>query len=224
MSAHSENGCQCGTKHVLRWTKPVLTADDLRTSLNGHRTVTLTARAIVTPLAADWLRHHDIQVERGSGCGCQVPETSRSLQKQRLGCAQERAYPMVQSALRTLDRNGVAIVDMPTVGQADRWARAVGECIARGDCCGGAVFCSDASLVCCVANKVPGLRAAAVATVDQATRATYSLGANLLIVEMPGKTFFEVRQILATLCATPTNACPTNVACTLRELDGHAHR
>jgi hypothetical protein len=43
------------------------------------------------------------------------------------------------------------------------------------------------------------------------------------VVEMPGRTFFEVRQILRTLLGNGTT-CPDGVACTLRELDGHAHR
>ena len=64
----------------------------------------------------------------------------------------------------------------------------------------------------------------AVATVGQAARATLTLAANLLAVEMPGRTFFEVRQILRTLYAPAPPACPDGVACTLRELDGHAHR
>jgi ribose 5-phosphate isomerase RpiB len=85
------------------------------------------------------------------------------------------------------------------------------------------VFCADPSLVCCVINKVAGLRAAAVATVAQAARATLTLGANVLAVEMPGRTFFEVRQILRTLLVGEV-MCPPGVACTLGELDGHAHR
>ena len=77
--------------------------------------------------------------------------------------------------------------------------------------------------MCCVANKVPGLRAAAVTTVGQAARATRTLGANLLAVEMPGRTYFEVRQILRAVCANAA-ACPGGVAETLTELDGFAHR
>jgi hypothetical protein len=50
------------------------------------------------------------------------------------------------------------------------------------------------------------------------------LGANLLAVEMPGRTFFEVRQILHILCASGEPVCPPGVACTLTELDRHAHR
>ena len=88
---------------------------------------------------------------------------------------------------------------------------------------GGVVFCHDPGLVCCVANKVPGLRAAAVTTVAQAARATLTLGANLLAVEMPGRTYFEMRQILRLLC-DGRRPVRHGVACTLQELDGHAHR
>ena len=91
-----------------------------------------------------------------------------------------------------------------------------------------AAACSSATtpgLVCCVANKVPGVRAAAVATVAQAARATLTLGANLLAVEMPGRTFFEIRADCCGLCCT-TAACPARTAWPVRlqELDGHAHR
>ena len=103
------------------------------------------------------------------------------------------------------------------------WARTLAECVGRGDCRGGVVFCEDPGLVCCVANKVAGLRAVAVSTIGQAARATLTLNANLLAVEMPGRTYFEVRQILRTLCVS-ARACPDAIACTLRELDGHAHR
>ena len=97
------------------------------------------------------------------------------------------------------------------------------ECVARGECVGGVVFCDDPALVCCVANKLPGLRAAAVTTVAQAARATLTLGANLLAVEAPGRTYFELRQMVRLLCA-PERSARTAPACTLRELDGHAHR
>ena len=58
---------------------------------------------------------------------------------------------------------------------------------------------------CCSAAILPGLlhrqqgagRAGrAVGTVGQAARALGQLGANLLVVEMPGRTYFECRQML----------------------------
>jgi ribose 5-phosphate isomerase RpiB len=138
---------------------------------------------------------------------------------------QDRTYPMVSSAVQALAREGLAFREFPPEANQlpCRWAKAVAECLARGECAGGVLFCDDPGLVCCVANKVAGLRAVPVATIAQAAQATLSLAANLLVVEMPGRTFFEVRQILR-LLARNGRACPDSVACTLRELDGHAHR
>src|SRR5262249_53104672 len=109
-------------------------------------------------------------------------------------------------------------------GAVCQWAREVAQCLARGQCRGVVVFCQDPGLVCCVANKVPGMRAAAGTTVAQAAKATMSLGANFLAVEMPGRTLFEIRQILRTFCTPGGCVCPSPVACQLQELDGHAHR
>jgi ribose 5-phosphate isomerase RpiB len=141
------------------------------------------------------------------------------------GCGQDRPHPLVQSALQALAREGLDIRAWPLLGDdlPCRWAKALAECLGRGECAGGVLFCADPGLVCCVANKVPGLRAVPVTTIGQAARATLTLSANLLAVEMPGRTFFEVRQILRTLMTAPTH-CPDGVACTLKELDGHAHR
>src|SRR5260370_7330217 len=113
------------------------------------------------------------------------------------GVAQDRPYPMVQTALQALARETAPLRELPApcVGPECGWARAVAECVGRGDCCGGVVFCEDPGLVCCVANKVPGLRAAAVVTIAQAARATRPLGANLLALEMPAPPVFAVRQI-----------------------------
>jgi ribose 5-phosphate isomerase RpiB len=141
------------------------------------------------------------------------------------GWGQDRAYAEVQCARQALARERLTLSDLPAAnGDIGRWARAVAECVQRGSCCGGVVFCQDPALVCCIANKLPGVRAAPVTTIAQAAQAMLSLGANLLAVQMPGRTFFEVRQILRQFCNGAARACPDGVACTLRELDGHAHR
>jgi hypothetical protein len=209
-----------GNGAVLRWPGRVVTAEHLQRSLNGHRELALPPQAVITPLAADFLRERKIQVSR-------LPvEEKKQAPQLRWGYAQQRPQPVVADAVRNLEREGMALEEL-TARQADvpcRWAQGLADCVAAGRCCGGVVFCEDPGLVCCVANKVAGLRAVPVLTVSQAVRATLTLGANLLAVEMPGRTFFEVRQILRTLCCGQGPACPTGVACTLRELDGHAHR
>jgi ribose 5-phosphate isomerase RpiB len=138
---------------------------------------------------------------------------------------EDHSHPMVSSAVRALMREGLAFREFPLeINQLPcRWAKAVAESLARGECAGGVLFCDDPGLICCVANKVSGLRAVPIVTIAQAARATLSLAPNLLVVEMPGRTFFEIRHILR-LLASNARACPDGVACTLQELDGHAHR
>jgi ribose 5-phosphate isomerase RpiB len=203
---------------ALAWPRRVLSLADLRGSLNGHRELVLAPHTVVTPLAGEELRQRGVALRR-------EPESKPLATRPAWGCGQDRPYAMVQSAVQALTREGVAVRDFPTVGKdlPCRWAKTVAECLARGECAGGVLFCEDPGLVSCVANKVSGLRAVSVATVAQAARATLSLAANLLVVEMPGRTFFEIRQILRTLAGGKV-VCPDGVACTLRELDGHAHR
>ena len=201
---------------TLRWSGRVLAEEDLRRSLNGHRRLLLSPRTIVTPLAAEELKARGIEVGRDGEQPARGPQT--------WGYAQDHPHPFVQSAVRSLERDGLSLWELPAAGDAlpCRWARSLAECVARGECAGGVLFCSDPGLVCCVANKLSGLRAVAVSTVQGAARAALALAPNLVAVEMPGRTFYELRQIVRLLCSGG-RACPPGVACTLGELDGHPH-
>jgi hypothetical protein len=131
---------------------------------------------------------------------------------------------MLQVALTAVCRNGGQPRVLPECnGDLCRWVRQVAEGVGRGPCRAVAVFCHDAGLASCIANKVAGVRAAAVATVAQGARALDQLGANVLVIEMAGRTYFECKEMLR-LCCRGTAVCPDQVACVLQELDGHAHR
>jgi ribose 5-phosphate isomerase RpiB len=220
MSANGRVPESSAGSRVLHWPGRVLAASDLRRSLNGHRELVLAPGTVVTPLAQEELRQGGVQVTR------REPERKSAAGPAAWGYAEERPTPLVRSAVQALAREGVEVRELPGAGPEllCRWARGVAECVARGECAGGVLFCGDAGLACCVANKVPGLRAVAVTTATQAARSALVLAANLVAVEVPGRTFFEVRQILRTLCAGAPGSCPEGLACTLRELDGHAHR
>jgi hypothetical protein len=106
----------------------------------------------------------------------------------------------------------------------ERWAREVAEYLSSGKYQGIVALCEQVGVLCCLANKMPGIRAIAVANVMQAAKSLRTLAPNLVAVEMPGPTLFEIRQILRTVCAKDQPACPPELARTLEELDGHAHR
>jgi hypothetical protein len=179
-------------------------------------------RTVVTPLAADELRARGVRIRYEEAAPV---EAAAAVTPGQWGYTQEGADPAVDAAVQALARDGVALRALAPASRSPwEWAQAVAECIARAECAGGVVFCGDPALVCCVANKLSGLRAAAVLSVAQATRARAKLGANLLAVEMPGRTFFEVRQILKAACGNGAIPCPPDLAAALKELDGHAHR
>lgn len=134
-----------------------------------------------------------------------------------------RPSTMLQVALRAAHRNGHSPQVLSECnGETCDWVRRVAECLRSGNCRTAVLFCRDACLACCIANKVSGVRAAAVGTVGQATRALEQLGANLLVVEMADRTYFECKEFLRLCCDGA--ACPPGLACILQELDGHAHR
>lgn len=201
---------------ALLWTGRVLSAEDLR-DLNGHAEVLLSPRTVVTPMALDQLRAQGVRIVR------RADETpGQSTGSSDWGIAQEKPDALVTSAIRSLEREGVRFKTIAASGDSPcRWGRALADCVARGDCCGGVGFAADPGLISCIANKVKGLRAAAVCSVPQAKRAIAALAANLIVVEMPGRTLFEIKQILKCVCAG--GACPPETIAILRELED-AHR
>lgn len=220
MSGNGHRPTQNDGHAVLHWAGKVLTADDLRTRLNGHRELWISRGTVVTPLAADDLRARGVTIVRREP----VAEEKRT-SKAVWGIAQDRPNGIVQSAVQAAKRDGLPVGDLHLAGEpcSAAWAKALAECVARGDCQGCVVFCEDAGLLCCVANKLAGLRAASVNNVAQAARAVLTVGANLVAVESFGRTFFELRQILRTVCTT-RSACPAAVANVLQELERHANR
>jgi hypothetical protein len=139
------------------------------------------------------------------------------------GCAIEgQPTAMLQAALRTVARDGCRPEPLPVCdGDLSNWVCQVAECLRSGPCRRAVLFCADPGLACCLANKVPGVRAVVVGTVSQTIQALKGLGANLLVVERMDRTYYEYRQIIQ-LCRAGAD-CPPEVARFLQELDGHAH-
>src|SRR5271170_4755120 len=110
---------------ALRWTGRVLAFDDVRRRVNGHGELILSPSTIVTPLAADQLREQGVRIIRETA----KPQTATAT----WGVAQERTHPLVDSAIRGLEREGVALRQWPACdGSECRWAQALGACVQRG--------------------------------------------------------------------------------------------
>ena len=129
---------------------------------------------------------------------------------------QDRSFAMVGAAVQTLERSGETWSPLHSAGSPITWATTVAELVAGGEYDGIVLFCEDPAMATLIANKTPGVRAAAVSTVNQAARATLTIAANLLAVEMPGRTFFEIRHILHLLRESRVG-CPAELASLLNK-------
>jgi hypothetical protein len=213
------NVTQQATTSVLSWPKRLLCADDLRCHLTSQRELLLLPKTIITPLAADELKAKGILI---SWLVQNAKDPSAS-KRGTWAYTQEKPDVLITSAIQALQRDGITLSALNISGLLLIGARTLAEEIRKGSHCGGIIFCSDPGLVCCVANKIAGLRSVAVFDVTQVVRVSKTLGANLFAIEMPGRTFFEIRQMIKTIVGHAAN-CPEEVANALRELDGHAHR
>jgi hypothetical protein len=180
MNVNSQHRNASADGAVLRWNGRVVTAEDLRQSLNGQHELVLSPRAVITPMAADHLRANGVRIVREDETA--KPGTQDAgLGTATWGYAQERREPLVGSVVQSLKRDGVDLKELsinlpPPPGASDTdiacgLARQVAKCVVHGECLGAVVFCQDPGLVCCVANKVKGVRAVPATSVPQSSLA-----------------------------------------------------
>ena len=105
-----------------------------------------------------------------------------------------------------------------------RWAQSLAESIAQGSSFGLLVFCEDTGLLCCIANKVAGVRAAAALWPLRRSACVNALAANLVAIDVTSRTFFELKQLIKAVCATALPTCSSEIAATIEGLERHARR
>lgn len=122
-----------------------------------------------------------------------------------------------------MEREGLSVREVSLQSPPFESVRNIAVQISDGKLVGSVIFSHVPSIVTCIANKVPGVRAVMVSTVGQAALASIELSANMFIVEMPGRTYYEIKQFLRVI----HDAKPelnSMLARILEELDGRAHR
>lgn len=214
-----------GASAILRWSAPVLTWEALRGVLGGHAVVAVGAKTLVTPLVVDELKARRVRLARG-GEGTSIADgtpVSDAPGSPGMGVAVQEMEGLAGAAVAGLLREKIGLEEWRPLGKtAAGWAWSLGCMVrARGGRC--VAFVRDAGLACCVAGKVGGVRAAAVATPVQAKRVLEGFAANLLAVEAAGRTVHELKGIVRAAAAF-RGSVAAEAARVLQEVDGHAHR
>lgn len=203
---------------VLCWPNKVLSADDLRRHLTSQRELLLLPRTIITPLALDELKAKGIRIQWQASPG--LNEAKPGDRTTKWFYAQENVDTMIAVLTQALARDGIALTPFEMANGP--WIVRLAERIMTNNA-GGIAFVREPALTCCIANKIAGIRAAAAHSVPNVTSIKKTLGANLYAIDHVGKTFFELRQMLRAITADAPK-CGDDLAKTLQELVGHAHR
>jgi hypothetical protein len=145
--------------------------------------VRVVAGTVVTPLAKDLLRRRKIAIRVVSG---REATFARSHLKGEWGFAIESKSGQVEAIRRMLIDDWSEVG--PDVVDAAHW-------VIERDGRGAFVVTDEASVATWRVGRVEGVRAATVAEPEAVSRAIRGLGANMIVVEPPGKSIYLLKQI-----------------------------
>ncbi len=182
--------------------RPVVTAILLEDLRRESKEIRLPEGALVTPAARDWLKEHSLPV---------TWEKAAVSTGGRLAAVMDTSLPELRTMRSMLDRGGrLAEVIEPTGGRGGILAATRQLCgrIARREVAKGVVFAADGPAPVCVANKHDGVRAALGVNIPMVEEACRSLGINVLVLEYPTLTPYQMKQMIDRLLAGPASPPP----------------
>lgn len=180
----------------------------------GH--VTLSPYARLTPLAADWLRARKISITWGEAkTGNPAPAAAAAVAAHASQampaaggsilwwcdgpCGQAKAALTAferPASLRPLD----VTASEPSTLEA---VRATAKSIREGHSRGAILIVRAAGTAMVFANRCPSIRAVLGTCLDAVDQAANSVGANVLVIEHPYKTFSQLRTLIARFVRGP---------------------
>jgi hypothetical protein len=187
--------------------RPLITADRAA-QLARDGELIVPRGAIITPLAADWLRENDVRTAHEGA----VENEDRSVRdKPRLWgvCETPLAqWPLIETAL---EKDGIAtemIEGKPLIEGVDELVGGLGgDGVARGF-----ILAARPAALACYANRSRGVRAVASDDVASLRLEMRACRPNLLLFDPKGKSFVEIRKIIAMLAASPCGSVEVDTA------------
>jgi hypothetical protein len=145
--------------------------------------VRVLAGTVVTPLAKDWLKRRNVVLRIVSG---REAAQARNQSKGEWGFAIGSRSGQVEAIRRMLLNDWIEVG--PDVLDAAHW-------VIEADGRGAFVVTDEASVATWHASRFAGIRAATVSEPEAVSRAIRHLGANMIVVEPPGKSIYLLKQI-----------------------------
>jgi hypothetical protein len=177
----------------------VITALLLEDWYRQGQAIRLPGDALLTPAARDWIKEHPVPVEWAD-------ESDSPAGK--LVAVLDPAVTELRLMRSMLDRDGglVEVIE-PGPGYAGviGATRQLCDRLLQNKAAHGVLFVQDAALPLCIANKHAGVRAAMAVSVPFVEEAARSLGINVLILEYPGLTTYQMKQMVNRLRSAPSS-------------------
>lgn len=180
--------------------RPVVTAIMLDDLLRVGSEIVLQKGSLITPAARDWFKEHTIPVTwvesvENKSCSLAVVMAPTLSEMRTLRPLLDQVAKVVEVIEPVSGRDGTALATRKLCGM-----------IRRQEVAKGVVFAQDGAVPACIANKFSDIRAALgtnTATVEEACR---ELGINVLVIEYPIQTPYQVKEMIARFMAVPTVA------------------
>lgn len=198
--------------------RPVVTAMLLDDLLRVGAEIVLQKGSLITPAARDWLKEHTVPVT------WLEPTEDKSAS---LAAVMDPTLPEMRTMRPLLERIAGAVEVIEPAPGRDGAALAMRQLcgmIRRREVAKGVVFAQDGAVPACVANKHAGVRAALGANTAMVEEACRELGINVLVIEYPTQTPFQMKEMIARLMAAPAAARKEVAAMieTIEQGDGRA--
>ncbi|HEX7446454.1 MAG TPA: hypothetical protein VF306_02850 [Pirellulales bacterium] len=177
----------------------VITLDHFDGKLNGVKQITVPRRAVITPAARDEL------ARRGIAIGYAIA-TQQSKPRATVVWGQAEANYEAARLLDALARERISIEPLAQTGLA-QVIDELGDEISKGG--KPAVLLTGMPAVAlCLANRQRGVRAVMAQSVATTMLAVRAVGANLLVVDPAGRSWFELKRLLGQFIAGAPYPCP----------------
>lgn len=191
-------------RRQLTWNQRVVTAAALRDVLDGVAELSVPPRTVVTPEARDLLRRYGVALRWAEAAGTPRTAAAATARPLVLGAADTTydSSPLVAA----LARSRIRVQQVAHSGLAGVVAELADA--AAKDGLPAVLITGQPAAAVCLANRRRGVRAAGGATRREAGEAVRAIGANLLIVDPRGRSFFDLLRGMEDFCRGHPWICP----------------
>ncbi|QDT29737.1 hypothetical protein [Gimesia panareensis] len=177
----------------------VITADLLAEKTKGQSVIGITAGALLTPAAKDYLRENKVEVQRAT-----VAVSAQTKQRGAWRAIVLSRAGVVEQSLTNIEQQTGASWSQELMGSLDEAVQGAVSSLCRADAAGAVLFASAAEKAACLANRNQKVCAAAIQDVNHLRTVVAQMSPNLICVNPEQKSFMELRNLMKTFVSAGT--------------------